>query len=282
MVPSMGLDAAALAWRRLLIDPCGATMVPPCYSGSGTGNYLRLRHFGQIGGSDTQGIVVYQPSRNVTYAWGSASGSNVTFSSVFPIFQNPSVTGTTTQIRCLSACMKVRYLGPESARAGTIHLLTGPQYQGPGIVTGQPLSTFLHSFPVANRLGEVVHEVKFVPLPGDEQFQSFPGTSANGDCGCLAFAYSGIPAGTIQVEVTAVYEYEFTGSTNDGVISSTIPPASGNTLNQVLRTLGPATNWAYSHVAAPVIRAAAGYATGVVKSAVTAASAQALRYAAVL
>lgn len=63
---------------------------------------------------------------------------------------------------------------------------------------------------------------------------------------------------------------------------ASVPAPSNNTLNQVLRTLGPASRWAYSNVGVPVIKAAAGYVTNVVNNGVAMATAKGLAYSAML
>jgi hypothetical protein len=92
-----------------------------------------------------------------------------------------------------------------------------------------------------------------------------PATVANSS---ISVAFSGIPAGSLIFEVTCVFEYDPTVS-GGGLVSSTVPPRSNNTLAQVLRSLGPATTWAYNTIGSPVIKAAAGYASAVVGSAVS-------------
>lgn len=287
-----GLDAHAHAYRNLLLDPCGAQLVPSCYSGSGSGNYLRLRKYINFAAGDTAGIYFFSLGTNQYWEFSATSGSSTIsaatpFSSSSDIFSHPSLVGTVGErpnLRCIAGCVKVRYFGSESARAGVIATYTGPHLYGPGdypTPAATPMEV-MSAFPHLNRTGEVVHEVKFVPLSGDEQFDENGSTAHLDEKNVIGIGASGVPATTIQMEITAIYEYEASGSAASGVVVSTLPPPSFNTLNQVLRSLGPATNWAYSNVVAPVLRATASTAVGVIKSGVTAMSAQALRYATIL
>lgn len=273
------LDTHALAFRRLLLDPCGAPFTSPPYSGMGTGNFVRLRTTAFIPGNNTSGVMVFQPGRNLAWTFGTTSNSDVAFSNAAAIFSpqvGPIANGS--QIRCVAGCVRVRYTGPESSRSGLVGLITGPPYFSPGTtLNGTKVSTLLHTAPVVNRTGEVTHEVKFMPMSGDENFDT-SGTF-DPEASTLTLLYHDCPANSLFIEVTCVLEYEHLWSNlADGNIQSAIPAPSANTLNHVLRTLGPATEWAYSNVAAPVIRAAAGYATNVMKSAVPAASTAALKY----
>lgn len=280
-VATGALDSHALAWRNLLLDPCGASMVQPCYSGSGTGSFVRLRTLAFVSGSpDTQGILNFQLGSNTAWTFGTSTGGNITFTSRTAIFGGV-LDSSSQHMRCVAGCIKVRYLGAEQSRSGQIALMTSPPYHKPSDALGVNVSAVMNVYPMITRFGEVIHEVKFSPTAGDEEFT---GPAFVEDKSTLSVAYVGIPAGTLQVEVVAVYELEqpIASSGIGGAVIGSVPAPSINTLNQVMRTLGPATKWAYSHMAAPVIKAAAGYASNLMQSGVATASSTALKYAAVL
>lgn len=270
-----GMDAGAALHRNLLLDPCNATLGPPVYAGLGTGQYRRYRTYIVAEGSSVEGCYVFQLGTNsfwkASHVSGTA-GSAYTFNAGDALFT--SNVSATLQLRCIAGCVKVRYVGAESSRAGVIGLLAAPsQMMGPSQTSSAGAD--LTRCPVVHRVGEVQHEVKFVPNCSDELFvtPSIQGVQlgiTNGNSS-LMVVYRGTPAQTIQFEVTAVYEMEEAGSSGNTVITS-VMPSSSVTLNQLLRGLGPVANWAYSNMVAPTIRSLAGKANSTFISNVAAVS----------
>lgn len=255
---SNGLDAGAAAYARMLVDPCNAPMLPSTYSGMGTGQYRRFRSVFTVPAS-VEGTYMFTPSANMqtvaTHVAANA-GTNYTFNNAL-LFASGDLDAT-VELRCLAACVKVRYIGPEQDRAGIIATRTSPfaYVQGSQVTLN---SIMVSESAVINRLGEVQHEVKFVPGLGDEQFNpGFGGASASDlrRLGAFGFSYQGIPNASLQVEVTAIMEIE----TRNSMVPNVIPPSSRNTTNQVLAALGPPAKWAFGHIVAPTIRATAGLA----------------------
>lgn len=277
-----GLDAGALAHARLLKDPCNAPLAGPVYSGSGTGQFRRFRVLVNAEGSSVEGCYVFQLGTNTRYQAShvaGTAGSTYTFDGGNALFTDPVFSSTPdTSVRCVAGCVKVRYIGAEHARSGSIGLLSCPSaFRGTGVSSN--VNTDQTSCPMVLRTGEVQHEVKFIPNSTDEDFRepTRPGTLLfTRDNSCLVVTYRGTPAASIVFEVTAVYEVE---NSQAGVVTA-VTPSSTVTLNQLLRALGPAASWAYSHVAAPTIRAIAGNPSGtaysIVGSAARAISALAL------
>lgn len=269
-----GLDAGAIAHRNLLLDPCNAALGAPVYSGLGTGQYRRLRVIIAAEGSSVEGCYVFQLGTNsywkASHVAGTAS-TPYTFSGTLDIFNDSMITRTGAQLRCVAGCVKVRYVGAESSRKGTIGLLAAPSaYQYPGYSSEAVIDTTV--CPVVHRTGEVQHEVKFVPNSSDEVFRSptslvqqNPSTLSS----TLVVAYRAAEPQTLQFEVTAVYEVETGGSDN---VCTSVAPSSNITLNQLLRTMGPVANWAYGSIVAPTLRAMAGRPGNTVLSSVVAAS----------
>lgn len=280
IVKSMGLDQAAQAWRHLLMDPCGASIVPSCFSGGGTGYYIRTRSFISPG-NNVAGIYHFLLGQNAVYNFATTTPSttSVAFSAPAAIFANGNVAGRGAAFRCLAGCVKVKYLGSESSRSGLIGLATGVQPIGESGQTfsGTFISSFAPNFAVLNRTGEVQHEAKWIPAANDETFSTVTATVAPfvppggvGDSGASSISvyFESVPANSLTFEVTAVYEYDPTQATGtNAVVNVSVPPKSNNTLNQVLRSLGPATSWAYNTLGAPVLKAATGYASNVLTTA---------------
>lgn len=257
-----GMDAGALMHRNLLLDPCNATLGPPVYSGLGTGQYRRVRTYLSAEGSSVEGCYVFQLGSNsvwiASHVAGTA-GTNYTFSAGAAIFTDANL-GAFRQMRCIAGCVKVRYLGAESNRSGSIGLLAAPALMlGPSQVSN--VNADMTRCPVVHRTGEVQHEVKFVPNSSDEDFTTptITGVQLNVTNGnsCLMAVYRGCPAQTIQFEITAIYEMEEAAAPGNTVVTS-VAPASSTTLNQLLRSLGPVAGWAYSNVVAPTLRSMAG------------------------
>lgn len=247
-----GLDASAAAYARMIMDPCNAPMLPPTYSGMGTGQYRRYRTIITIPALAVEGTYMFTPGYNTFLAATHVVG-NVGLPYTFNqsgLFGSPELDNT-NESRCLAACVKVRYIGTEGDRKGTIGLRTSPfGYVTNGQVSDNP--TMLREAQVINRTGEVLHEVKFVPGAGDEIFTPNVGVTSISvrTLGSFGFTFGGAQPGSLQFEVTAIIEVE----TGSQLVSSVIPPVSRNTTNNVLSALGPPVRWAFSNMVVPTIK----------------------------
>lgn len=270
-VPRMraSLDAAAIGYARMLTDPCNAPMVPSTYSGMGTGQYRRLRRVFTVPAA-LEGTYSFNPAANLMFRGthiAANQGTAYSFNAL-TLFTGVPEFISTTETRCLAACVKIRYIGAESSRGGVIGTRTSPFNT---VVNGQTAfnTDQMSACPLLNRVGEVQHEVKFVPGIGDELFTTVQGPDAvTKTTGSFGFTFQGIPDGTLQVEVTAIYEIEDT----NGNIGTAVSPASRNTTNNVLAALGPPSRWAFGHVIAPTIKAMAGLASQTALNSVSAVS----------
>jgi len=257
----MFLDSAALKHRQLLLDPCNAEMSNGCLAGLGTGQYRRYRTILAGDGQSVEGTYVFQLGTGLVFNGthvAATAGTNYTFNTATNVFA-PQLSST-TNLRCLAGCIKVRYIGAETARAGTIGMAVVPgQYQAPGGSSNAVQD--LARTPFNARFGEIVHEVKFVPAQADEEFHL--ALALEPKATTIVVTYRGIPPGSLQFEVTGCYEIEDTALVTP-LASHT--PQSRNTLNHVLQSLGPVSSWAYGHVIAPTIRS---MATGVLNAPIT-------------
>lgn len=247
-VVSRGLDAAAQRYRALLLDPCNAEMSNSVYAGVGSGQYRRYRSILSSDGNSVEGTYVFQLGTNLVFNAthvAATAGTNFTFGTATAL---TPVIPTTANLRCLAGCVKVRYIGPESGRQGTIGMAVVPgQYLAPGQVSNAV--TDLGKMPFVTRFGEVQHEVKWVPTQADEEFHT--ANTLEPKSTCIIINYRGIPAASLQFEVTACYELE---TVDVGVPLASAVPHSRNTLNHVLQSLGPVSSWAYNTVLAPTIK----------------------------
>lgn len=245
------LDLAAARWLQLLRDPCNAPLVAPCYAGFGTGNYARLKNTYNLGSVD--GAWWFQPGTN--YYWTGTTttpGGSLLIAPAQPIWPAGTILDNVRQVRCIAACVKVRYVGPEADRKGVVSLSVGPPLFSPGDTTLAAQAQ--NGCPMVARLGEVSHEVKWVPSAADEEFHPAAGAAVQPRSSCMNVVYAGVPASSLQLEITACYELE--GNASGGApVTATMPPSS-NTTNQVLQTLGDVASWAFTDVAAPVLKAA--------------------------
>lgn len=250
------IDAGAAMFARLLRDPCNAPMCPPTYSGMGTGEYRRYRSIFKPAVTAVEGSYIFTPGANLMNSGTHIAvnaGTPYTYSNAAPIVSNTNF--TQLEGRCLAACVKIRYTGSELNRAGVIGLRTAPhQYISQG--QSSSFSTDLSLCSQINRIGEVLHEVKFVPGVADEQFTEMSISVASGELGSFGFSWSGVPGDNLQVEVTMVIEQEV----GIGLVPTATVPSSRNTTNQVLAALGPPVNWAFSHLVYPTLKSVASSA----------------------
>lgn len=259
---SYGLDADAIRYRNLLLDPCGAPLCRSVFSGLGGSLQVRVKGYYQMHPQSVEGVYCFMPTGNVYWGqYNSAGSAGQPFQLSGGQYMFPNPNSIVHEWRCIAGCMKVRYTGPESARSGLVSVfpLASPLYEqlSSGITVPQTLAIS----PVVHRTGEVRHEAKFVPTDADQIFvdtQQQVQLTWQGNGG-IAVVFQGVPAGSLTLEFTGVYELENVTGLSGGfaTIISPQPSPSRNTLNQVLRSLGEGLQWAYDNVAVPVIKSAA-------------------------
>lgn len=247
--PGNGLDVGGIKHARMLLDPCNAEMTMSTYAGMGTGQFRRVRKILEIAPTVTEGTYSFTPGTNVFRYWATATPGAAGALIPVSLFSVAELT-TQTDTRCIAACVKVRYIGPESNRSGVVALRTAPfsyHVDGETVLASEEIS----KCQVSNRTGEVLHEVRFVPGIGDETFT--PHTSTNfltRTCGTFGLAFVNVPPGSLQFEVTAILEVEPTS----GYVMGIVPPPSRNTTNHVLSALGAPISWAFNHLVVPTIK----------------------------
>lgn len=284
---SVALDGHARAYLRLLSDPCNAPMVPAPFDGSGTGMYIRTKTLltpTTVAGS-TDILLQFAPQYlnenyfgNIPTAagiargplmWAStATGTTATLVSASQIAPNlfggttqaPLLTtaGTFSQARCLAACVKVMYTGSELNRQGYVFASNAPVRTFSTCTnasTANP-STTMGMFPQGDRLGERVHEYRWLPTHDDQGFVEL--TGVRGALGVsignilggstLSVGVLGAASGSITFEITCVWEVTVGGTlatgAGSGLAETSTPSPSRNTLNDVLRFIGDTGKWA--------------------------------------
>lgn len=158
------------------------------------------------------------------------------------------------------------YTGSELNRGGLVGLsiLNAPIYPGKG--TGAGLSgsyfnvdTLNREIPSVNRLGEMIHEVKWVPGFNDQEFVNLSTNPSQQDAytpgSAILATVQNAPAGTILYEIVSCWETQPNAQQN-GLVATVRAPESANTLNDVLRAIGNVTDFAVraGNVMVPVIR----------------------------
>lgn len=281
MVPS--LDKEARDFLRLLADPCGSALVGAPYGGIAGTNFFRFRQLINPGASAVDSTVQFCPSlvdRQGSLSagagaiqWTSVNTAGATATSLYGSVVSPVIATYVGSLRCIGACIRVLYVGSEFDRRGLVgvNLLTSPIYDGTGDGDGLPgayygVPTLQAEMPSVRRLGEVAHEVRWVPGFEDQQFveiQENPETSASYTPGSaiVASVYNA-PPGSIMYEVYTCWETQPNAQVG-GMVATVRAPPSRNTLNEVLRTIGNITDFAVNagHAIVPGIRSSVQFAT---------------------
>lgn len=275
------LDRGAREWLQLLSDPCNAPMVPACYPGPSSATFVRTRDFINPGGSVVDALVQFTPGQMnnglgtyaLSYYSVNSSGSapaNLYGATVGPL--GP----TWSRVRCVAACLKLRYTGTELNRSGVVCstlaenvLIKGAPPAGVATTTMPSVINATQSWPYAKRMGEEEHEIRWFPSPMDGAYSSIASSPEIGSFGAIGnsiyMAFYGCPPGTMVFELTSVWEVVpamQTGTQTGGnVLLNERAPASSNTLNQVMMAIGDLTRWASApSTGARVVKAIAGTA----------------------
>lgn len=245
-VNAVGLDAQALAYAKLLADPCGAMLTHPIYSGGEGGYLVRCESFFSFatGATNTAGVLHWVPGAANATATELMINAAVDATTSVAIgtsagIQTPGrafLTDTVAQYRCVAACARVAYQGSESTRAGRIHY---------GPTTGGFLNTLestssdgaAQGLPHYSRTPPTEIEIKWTPTDADQLMVDPNGAEVpqdRGRRGAITIAVGGLPANVgLTVRLTAIYEWQ--PSVNKGLaVPMESRARSRNTLDQVL------------------------------------------------
>ncbi len=243
---NVALDPPALAYARLLSDPCNAPITHPIYPGTDAGFLFRAESFANIadpgaGAATTCGMIHWTP--------GYVNADNTEW--IFTNNANPATTGSliaaastpgkaflaanARAVRCIAACMKITFTGSESGRSGRLHYgHTNAGMLDLGQVTSvdQIAQTLQHY----SRTPADTVEIIWKPNIADAQFVDPTATAvpALRDArASVTMAVAGLPTGTgMTVHFTAVYEW--TPAVNLGVAHNALGKArSRNSLDDV-------------------------------------------------
>jgi len=256
------LDPQAVAYARLLNDPCAAPLTHPVYSGSDSGLIARFENYYTANTTvtnATSGYFVWTPG-----AIGNNGGAGPAFAQGEAALPGSAVTaatiGTTTQpgwnylstnsgaVRCVSACIQLFFAGAESARSG---LIAYGGVSGSSILSGSSLNPqqALQLFEKYDRVPNSSIEVKWRPGNFDQDFTN-PSTGTSvveiSRRQGLGFAWTGLPANVgIIVRMVAVYEYIPIFSSGL-VVPYNSRSTSNSTLDHVVNYLDSTGEWMYN------------------------------------
>lgn len=239
-----GLDAAAYAYARLLMDPCNAGVVQPIYPGSESGFLFRAENFFPVGetAAATGGVFHWTPgyintSNTECLFMNSVSGSASL--ALNPVGVAPGklfLANNARGVRCVAACVRLTFPGAESARAGRVHYghtSAGILHNGDTVSVDQIAQTLQHY----SRTPAETIELVWKPHLADGEFcdpTELPSSAVRDRKSALTVAFTGLPVATgLTFHLTAVYEW--TPAPNQGVAHNALGKAvSRNTLDDVL------------------------------------------------
>lgn len=258
-----GLDAMAEAYRRLLLDPCGAPLAHPVW-GSADGSFLiKCESLGTIGNSatETSGAVLFSPGTisatartglvgfTATSAGGNVSlasgvGGTVTDWTLNPF--NPGYTflvNNASVYRPVAACIEVVYAGSESTRAG---MVAGGVVPGGSWFEDVAISVDKIQSLVPHAERTPVNKIEFLwyPSEADSFWQDQNNSLAAQQVdrrNSLAVSWANIAANSgFRFKITAVYEYK--PKTGLNVAMPQVVPASRNSMADVLSSVARSAN----------------------------------------
>lgn len=259
------LDAQAVAWARILNDPCSAPLAHPCYAGADGGILVRCESSLDIGttATITSGAFFWTPgglgsvSVNATgIAQGVAIDSNTNLTQVnVPTSGQPGYTylsQNSTNFRAVAACMQITYLGSEANRSGMVNygVVNGSTYNSGDITTSDALTTVLERF---ERTPVNTIEMKWRPSAFDQTFKDTTATLSAAELskyGALGLTYSGLQAAAgLRVRMVAIYEFQPNKAI--GIVSTSASRnTSTNSLDHVINFLDSSGAWMYNAASA--------------------------------
>nr|WRQ64925.1 hypothetical protein [Sobelivirales sp.] len=250
------LDNHAVAWARLLNDPCNAPLTYPCFSSAGGGSVLLRLEWDQLLGNaagETASFYAWIPGLGL----GLVNDVGLTSDTFGAKFTSANSAGSSWlpasagSVRCVAACVQLMYPGSELDRSGIVSMGVIPAETliinsaaaagGGGMATSASAVRTICAH--TERTPSTMVEAKWYPGEGDEE--PVPGTVPTLWAPTLAgrnaiiFSASGLKAAVgIRMRQVAIFEISlYSAAGIVGSVQSAVPPASMNTAAQVLRTM---------------------------------------------
>lgn len=271
-----GMDAAAKAYAAMLLDPCGAPLSRPIYSGTGTGYLIRVQS------SLTLDLTTFPNARVALFpgvydpttpagpevrgslSWNQNSASNavcVPYTQVLEAIPGYSFLGQVSTFRPVAACMEITYTGANDAMRGMIGVRQ-TDYANTFYGTST-IDQALMGSEKAGRVTEQTTTIRWVPSSDDQDWTNqiasseYDGAKYRDETGVEAAIVGG--TGFFNFKCVVIYEWhpKGYGSTLTGVPRT--PSPSRNTVTQVLQYLQGTGDWAYQTSEAGARAASAMY-----------------------
>jgi len=241
--PTRGLDPAALAYARLLSDPCGAPLVHPIYAGGDAGYLVRADsvHVIGLGPNYTAGFMQWTP--------GLLDDGNKDFiAGASTDWETPNTAGNygyapgkgfissnASAARCVAACLRITFPGSESARSGWIQyghasgrsVVVGGSYSGAdvGLLCNNYSRTPADTVEVFWKPNFIDQEMVDPTVVKDQSAKN----------AAILLAWGGLPSNVgLTVHLTAIYEWQPQFEVGGIAAPTTSKAVSSNTLDQVI------------------------------------------------
>lgn len=247
------LDAKALEYARLLVDPCAAPLCHPVYPGGDSGFLFRVESvntFANASGNNA-GYVHWTPgyvngSTTEMIAAGGAGSTTALINVTVP--SNPGrqfLIDNASAVRCVAACMKITYPGSEQNRSGRIHY----GHTQAGLIDFGDSITVDDLAPNLQHYGRTPPDtLELVWRPGiaDVEFND-PSATASATIRdrktSLTAAWAGLP-NTIGMTVHFTAVYEWLPKTGKGLAANMAGKnTSTNTMDEVLDEINRYFPW---------------------------------------
>lgn len=237
------MNAAMLAYDRMLTDPCGCVPVHPPYVGTGSGYLMRTTNHQTVTWSgtslavgDTTGsfLATWTPSAGQLLVGKVGGGTTQTNMATIQVYDWPLVSNTVKRWRPIAACIKWIPTGAYAKRSGEIGVgYTAGQLIGVGDVWSPQLGITQAMQRAPN--GGSPHEARWLPTNSDQRFNLSGNTEAAGGSvfivgqnidGVNAAATGGGLSG--YLECTTIWEWEPNMDAAGGGVTITnvpVPPA---------------------------------------------------------
>lgn len=252
------LDEQALAYARLLNDPCGAPLCHPTFAGGDGGMVLRAENTFTMGtpAGTTAATFVWVPGAignnagngsAIVTGNASSAGAGMALAQVANGFQPgyAFLAANAAEVRVVAACIQVFYPGTELDRSGLIGYGNIP---GGTLVNGAAInaSFVFQTLERYERTPNEHIEIKWRPTAFDQNHTAptaNTGTAELARRGGLGIVLQGgAPAVGLIIRMVAVYEY--TPAYASGLTApSAARNTSNNSLDQVINFLDSTGDW---------------------------------------
>jgi hypothetical protein len=269
------LDGQAIDYAKLLLDPCGARLTHPVYSGGEGGYIVRTETFTTYfnGAGITAGVFHWTPgainSDNTELLFTNvANGTTAAAATASALGPGKSFLANTSVARCVAACVKVGYSGSESSRAGRIHY---GRTSASLINSGESVvpHTVMGALPYYSRTPVTELEVLWIPNDADQLFtdpNAPEGPQDRRRHAAITIAASSLPSDVgLTFRMTAIYEWQPSNDLGLAVPANS-RATSNSTLDQVVTAVQSTLNGAASLAGVAVGNMAGNFARSAVGS----------------